>query len=74
VAFQPVQPEKRSQWPALINMHPVKNRWLIRRKNLAADLYARRFGAAACLANRPGGLPAFDIAQKLNTPRLGSHN
>ena len=40
-----VLPEKRSALPALINMHSVKNRWLMRIKNTTAHLYARHFVA-----------------------------
>jgi GT2 family glycosyltransferase len=38
-----VLPEKRSSLPAAINMHSVKNRWLMRIKNMTPDLYARHF-------------------------------
>jgi GT2 family glycosyltransferase len=40
-----VLPERRSSLSAAINMHSVKNRWLMRIKNITADLYARH-----CLA------------------------
>ena len=40
-----VLPDKRAALPALINMHSVKNRWLMRIKNITGDLYARHFVA-----------------------------
>jgi GT2 family glycosyltransferase len=36
-------PENRTSLPALINMHSVKNRWLMRIKNMTGDLYTRHW-------------------------------
>lgn len=69
-----VLPEKRSSLPALINMHSVKNRWLMRIKNATADLYLRHFVAitvrdcivvAACLLREFSSLQAFVILARL---------
>jgi len=69
-----VLPEKRSSLPALINMHSVKNRWLMRIKNLTLDLYARHFLAitardfvvvAGCLLREFSSLQAFVIVTRL---------
>ena len=38
-----VTPERRQQLPLLINWHSVKNRFLMRAKNISAPLYARVF-------------------------------
>lgn len=38
-----VTPERRSQLPAIINYHGVKNRFLLRLNNMTASLYARDF-------------------------------
>ena len=38
-----VTPERRSQLPAIINYHGVKNRFLLRINNMTASLYARDF-------------------------------
>ena len=38
-----VTPERRSQLPAIINYHSVKNRFLLRLNNIDAGLYARDF-------------------------------
>jgi GT2 family glycosyltransferase len=63
-----VTPGNRRSVPALINMHSVKNRFLMRIKNATAGLY-RRHGLAmtlrdlivigACLFWEPASLPAF---------------
>ncbi len=69
-----VLPEKRSALPALINMHSVKNRWLMRIKNTTADLYARNFVAitvrdviviAGCLLREFSSLRGFAIVARL---------
>jgi GT2 family glycosyltransferase len=36
-----VLPSNRKSLPAFINMHSVKNRWLLRIKNMTGDLYSR---------------------------------
>jgi GT2 family glycosyltransferase len=38
-----VTPERRSELPALINYHSVKNRFLLRFNNMTRSLYARDF-------------------------------
>jgi len=69
-----VLPDKRSAMPALINMHSVKNRWLMRIKNVTADLYARHFVAitvrdclvvAGCLLREQSSLRGFAIVGRL---------
>ena len=69
-----VLPEKRSALPALINMHSVKNRWLMRIKNITADLYLRHFLAitvrdclviAGCLLREHSSLQGFAIVARL---------
>lgn len=63
-----VGPDKRRQVPSSINMHSVKNRFLMRVKNMTGGLYRRYwlpitvrdvvvFGA--CLVWEPTSLPAF---------------
>ncbi len=69
-----VVPENRSSLPAVINMHSVKNRWLLRIKNTTPALY-RRFWlpitvrdlvvVAACLLHEWSSLPAFWLTAKL---------
>jgi GT2 family glycosyltransferase len=63
-----VLPGNRSSVPALVNMHSVKNRFLMRLKNTTAGIY-RRFWLPAtfrdllvvggCLLREPRSLPAF---------------
>ncbi len=69
-----VLPERRSALPALINMHSVKNRWLMRIKNITAGLYARHFVAisvrdcavvAGCLLREHSSLRGFAIVFRL---------
>ena len=69
-----VLPEKRSSLPSLINMHSVKNRWLMRIKNITPDLYARHFLAitardclviAGCLLREFSSLRGFLIVARL---------
>ncbi len=63
-----VRPGSRRAVPALINMHSVKNRFLMRVKNVTPDLYRKHwlpilardlliFGG--CLMYEPSSLPAF---------------
>ena len=63
-----VNPENRHAVPAVLNMHSVKNRFLIRIKNMTGGLY-RRFWVpttgrdllvlGGCLLREPKSLPAF---------------
>jgi GT2 family glycosyltransferase len=63
-----VLPANRSALPAIINMHSVKNRWLLRIKNMTADLYRRHWFSiagrdcvviAACCVREFSSLRAF---------------
>jgi GT2 family glycosyltransferase len=63
-----VLPANRSALPAIINMHSVKNRWLLRIKNITADLYRRHWVSitgrdciviAACFLRELSSLRAF---------------
>ena len=76
VAFhvRTVVPENRSSLPAVINMHSVKNRWLLRIKNTTPALYRRLWRpitvrdfvvVAACLLHEWSSLPAFWLTAKL---------
>ena len=40
-----VLPENRRSYSAAINMHSVKNRWMMRIKNITPGLYRRHFGS-----------------------------
>jgi GT2 family glycosyltransferase len=69
-----VLPEKRSALSAAINMHSVKNRWLMRIKNMTADLYARHWLAitlrdclviGGCLLREFSSLRAFALLARL---------
>lgn len=69
-----VLPERRSSLSALINMHSVKNRWLMRIKNITWDLYLRHCIAitardalviGACLVREFSSLRAFLIVARL---------
>ncbi|MBV8550852.1 MAG: glycosyltransferase family 2 protein [Acidobacteriaceae bacterium] len=68
-----VVPENRSSLPAVINMHSVKNRWLLRIKNMTGDLYRRYWRAitvrdaiviGGCLLREFTSLRAFLIVFK----------
>ncbi len=69
-----VVPENRGDLPAIINLHSVKNRWLLRIKNTTPDLY-RRFWLritlrdivviGGCLLREWSSLPAFYMVMKL---------
>ena len=63
-----VVPEKRWRSPAVLRMHSVKNRFLMRIKNMTGDLYRRHWLPATfrdlvvlggCLVAEPSSLPAF---------------
>jgi len=69
-----VLPGKRSSLPALINMHSVKNRWLMRIKNMTADLYVKHFAVitmrdgtviGGCLLREFSSLRAFVMVARL---------
>ncbi len=69
-----VVPENRSALPAIINLHSVKNRWLLRIKNTTPDLYGRFWFSitlrdmvviGACLFREWSSLPAFFMVIKL---------
>jgi len=69
-----VLPDKRSDLPALINMHSVKNRWLMRIKNMTGDLYWRHWLAitlrdflvvGGCLLREFSSLRAFVLVARL---------
>jgi GT2 family glycosyltransferase len=69
-----VLPDKREALPAFINMHSVKNRWLMRIKNITADLYRRHFMAitvrdllvvGGCLLREQSSLRAFVMVARL---------
>jgi len=63
-----VRPGSRRNVPAVVNMHSVKNRFLMRIKNVTSGLYGRYwlpvtlrdlFVAGGCMFYEPGSLPAF---------------
>jgi GT2 family glycosyltransferase len=63
-----VLPSNRATLPAIINMHSVKNRWLLRIKNMTASLYCRHWLAVTwrdciviggCLLREFSSLRAF---------------
>jgi GT2 family glycosyltransferase len=63
-------PENRAQMPAAVNMHSVKNRFLMRIKNIGAGLYLRHlpaitlrdFGAVVyCVAKERTSLPGLGV-------------
>lgn len=65
-----VLPSKRRSLPPAINMHSVKNRWLMRIKNITGDLYRRHWFAitmrdcvviGGCLFFEFGSLRAFPM-------------
>jgi GT2 family glycosyltransferase len=68
-----VLPSNRRSLSAAINMHSVKNRFLMRIKNITADLYVRHFVAitsrdlvviAGCLLREWSSLTAFAIVAR----------
>lgn len=69
-----VVPENRASLPAMINMHSVKNRWLMRIKNTTPALYRQHWLAitvrdlvviAGCLLREWSSLRAFPIVARL---------
>lgn len=79
-----LRPGMRSQLPPVINMHSVKNRFLMRIKNITAGLYLRNLLTVSvrdagilvyCLLIEPTSLPAFfrvvrDIERILRKRRI----
>ena len=68
-----VLPMNRRALPSVINMHSVKNRFLMRIKNMTADLYRRHWLAitfrdlvviGCCLVREQSSLPAFWLVIK----------
>jgi GT2 family glycosyltransferase len=68
-----VLPSNRKSLAAAINMHSVKNRFLMRIKNITADVYLRHFLAitardilvvGACLLTEWRSLPAFALVAR----------
>jgi GT2 family glycosyltransferase len=73
-----VLPTQRRSVPPAINMHSVKNRWLMRIKNITPDVYRRNFISitlrdcvvvASCLLGEFTSLRAFPIVARL-WPRM----
>jgi GT2 family glycosyltransferase len=69
-----VLPARRAALSAAINMHSVKNRWLMRIKNMSGDLYARHWLAitvrdfvviGGCLLREFSSLRAFILVARL---------
>ena len=69
-----VLPSNRAALPAIINMHSVKNRFLMRVKNITPSLYARHFLPTTardllvfggCLLREFSSLRAFSLVVKL---------
>lgn len=69
-----VVPGNRRDLPAIVNMHSVKNRWLLRIKNTTPDLYRRYWlpitlrdltVIGACLLREWSSLPAFPALVRL---------
>lgn len=68
-----VLPTNRKSLPPIINMHSVKNRWLLRIKNMTADLYRRNWWAitvrdlivlGGCVFQEFSSLGAFPLVLK----------
>ncbi len=73
-----VLPGNRRALPAVINMHSVKNRYLMRIKNMTGDLYRRNWASitardvlvvACCLLREQSSLQAFWYLAR-NWPRI----
>lgn len=69
-----VLPSNRAELSPIINMHSVKNRWLLRIKNITPSLYRRNFAAitvrdlvviGGCLLKEWSSLKAFLLVAKL---------
>ena len=70
-----VVPNRRRSAPAALRMHSVKNRFLMRAKNITGDLYRRHWArvtlrdflvVAGCLVSEPRSLAAFwHVARRL---------
>ena len=74
-----VLPSNRKSLPALVNMHSVKNRWLLRIKNTTLNLYRRHWLAitvrdaiviGGCLLREWSSLRAFGLVFRLWRPAL----
>jgi GT2 family glycosyltransferase len=68
-----VVPENRRSYSAAINMHSVKNRWMMRIKNITPGLYRRHFGSitardllviAGCLTREFSSLRGYGIVMR----------
>lgn len=68
-----VLPTNRQSMPALVNMHSVKNRWLLRIKNMTGRVYGRfwvritlrdAIVVGACLTREFSSLPGFLFVAK----------
>jgi GT2 family glycosyltransferase len=68
-----VLPTNRQSMPALVNMHSVKNRWLLRIKNMTGRVYSRfwlpitvrdAMVVGACLTREFSSLPGFLFVAK----------
>lgn len=75
-------PSNRNMLPPEINMHSVKNRWLLRIKNMTFDLYRRYWFritvrdlmvVAACLLRERSSLQAFSIVAKTWRRQMAKH-
>ncbi len=69
-----VLPSRRSKLPAVINMHSVKNRWLLRIKNMTPSLYRKHWLAitvrdvlviGGCLLKEWASLAAFVLLARM---------
>jgi GT2 family glycosyltransferase len=69
-----VLPSRRSELPAVINMHSVKNRWLLRIKNMTPSLYRKHWLAitvrdvlviGGCLLKEWSSLAAFVLLARM---------
>ena len=69
-----VVPENRASLPAVINMHSVKNRWLMRMKNMTGDLYRRHWASitardalvvGGCVLKEQSSLRAFPTVLRM---------
>jgi GT2 family glycosyltransferase len=74
-----VLPSNRSQVPAAVNMHSVKNRWLLRIKNITLSLYRKHWLAitvrdllviGGCLLKEWPSLRAFVLLAKIRKRAL----
>ena len=75
-----VLPSNRSEISAVINMHSVKNRWLLRIKNITPSLYRKHFFSisardlvvlGACLFNRMVVVASFCVCGQSMASNVG---